>query len=291
VTVLTGGVAVVTGGAGTGAGLGQGLVRRLVTEGMRVAILDMDEASAAALAQELRAEGADVLACAADVRDHDTVRMAAANVQHEFGACNVLCAHVGGGMPGRTEAILPEQWRETFETMVVGTVATVQAFLPLMRATTGLRRIVLTSSAAALAPGRFQGPYRAAKAAVTSIGETLDLELAPEGIGTTIAFPSGMANPSALAAQERGEDALSSLDVPSEWREVLAVLGEEMSRDPSDLTTGDAVAEPIVAAIAANRRYVVTHGVTVERTYRDRHELLEAAFAELAARRYHTTTS
>ena len=39
---LHGGVAVITGGAGTGAGLGQGLVLGFAAQGMRVAILDVD---------------------------------------------------------------------------------------------------------------------------------------------------------------------------------------------------------------------------------------------------------
>src|ERR1700722_3498750 len=90
--------------------------------------------------------------------------------------------------------------------MVTGTVATIQAFLPLMQRAEGLRRIVLTASVAAIAPGRFQGPYRAAKAAVVSIGETLDLELGPDGIGTTIVFPGGMLPPSILElARSLGE--------------------------------------------------------------------------------------
>ncbi len=61
-----------------------------------------------------------------------------------------------------------------------------------MRKTASHRRIVITSSVAAIAPGRYQGPYRASKAAVTSLAETLDLELGPEGIGAIVAFLSGM---------------------------------------------------------------------------------------------------
>ena len=100
--------------------------------------------------------------------------------------------------------------------MVTGTVATIQAFLPLMQRTEGLRRIVLTSSVAALAPGRFQGPYRAAKAAVMSIGETLALELEAEGIGTTIAIPSGMLPPELI---DLGRRDLWSLPGPTRRRD------------------------------------------------------------------------
>jgi NAD(P)-dependent dehydrogenase (short-subunit alcohol dehydrogenase family) len=278
--VLRGATAVVTGGAGTGAGLGQGLARRLAAEGMRVAILDVDLEAASAVAASLRAGGAEAIACRADVRDAASLRLAAAHVQEAFGACNVLCAHVGGGGQGVFAELPLDAWREALEVMVLGTVATVQAFLPMLRATAGLRRIVLTSSIAALAPGRFQGPYRAAKAAVTSIGETIDLELGREGIGVTIVFPSGM------LPTELIDLALAVAAQPAaDGEDIQTALAREMASHPADLATGDAAAAPVVDAILAGRRYVVTHGVTAARTARDRHALLEAALDEPARRR------
>jgi NAD(P)-dependent dehydrogenase (short-subunit alcohol dehydrogenase family) len=191
----------------------------------------------------------------------------------------VLCAHVGGGGQGPFETCTLAEWRAALELMVVGTVATIQTFLPLMRATQGYRRIVLTSSAAALAPGRFQGPYRAAKAAVTSIGETLDLELGPEGIGTTIVFPSGMLSPDILEFMRTVEDLESEMVDP-----VVKVIAEEMAPEAIDLATGDEAAAPVIEAVEAGRRYVVTHGVTVARVAGERQQLLDTAFAEAAHR-------
>ena len=204
-----------------------------------------------------------------------------------FGACNVLCAHVGAGGQGQFEALSLDVWRHTYDVIVIGTVATVLGSFPIMRETDGLRRIVLTASAAALAPGRYQGPYRSAKAAVASIGETLDLELGPEGIGTTIAFPSGMLDPSLLDALEMGDgSAAGKVGRTPEAQKVLAAVAEEMAPDPTDVRTGGDAALPVVDAVLAGHRYVVTHGASVERNYRRRHELVEAAFAELAARGY-----
>jgi meso-butanediol dehydrogenase / (S,S)-butanediol dehydrogenase / diacetyl reductase len=276
---LRGGVAVVTGGAGTVAGLGQGLVRRLALEGMRVAILDVDEDAAETLAVELRTGGLDALACGADVTDEPSLQLAAEHVREAYGGCNVLCAHVGGGGQGRFETSALDEWRAALELMVVGTVATVQAFLPLMRATPGDRRIVLTASAAALAPGRFQGPYRAAKVAVASIGETLDLELGPEGIGTTIAFPSGMLSPDLLELV-RSSDVMASDGLDP----VVSSIAQEMAPEAIDIASGDEAAAAVVAAIETGRRYVVTHGVTVARVARARHDLLDEAFQEVARR-------
>jgi len=164
-------------------------------------------------------------------------------------------------------------------------VVTVRTFLPLMRDTGGFRRIVLTSSVAALAPGRFQGPYRAAKAAVTSIGETLDLELGPEGIRTTIAFPSGM-QPADMIDMARAVSGMTDDELVAVVGDpVIAHIAKEMAGHPTDVATGDAAAQPIVDAVLAERRYVITHGVSAEHEFRARQELLDAAFAELAARR------
>ena len=120
-----------------------------------------------------------------------------------------------------------------------------------MRETDSLRRIVLTVSAAALAPGRFQGPYRSAKAAV-SIGETLDLELGPDGIGTTIVFPSGMLHPALLDASETGDvSAAGGLTRTPEARTVLEAVAEEMAPDPTDIRTGTDAAAPVIEAVLA----------------------------------------
>lgn len=277
---LRGGVAVVTGGAGTSAGLGQALVSGFAARGMRVAILDVDVDAAAALAETLRSAGAEAIAAAVDVTDPASVHRAADDVKRAFGGCNVVCAHVGGGGQGRFVDFSLDDWRAAMELMVLGTITTVDAFLPLLRETGGLRRIVLTSSVAALAPGRLQGPYRAAKAAVTSIGETLDLELGDEGIGTTVAFPAGMV-PEELLELVRAAVAAP----PASGEDRFLTIAREMTPDPLDVTTGDVAAAAVIDAVEAGRRYVVTHGVSAAVEARGRQRLLDDAFSEASRRR------
>jgi NAD(P)-dependent dehydrogenase (short-subunit alcohol dehydrogenase family) len=134
------------------------MVQVLADAGMRVAILDLDGAAAESVAVELSAKGVATLACRADVRDRASLDAAAAAVAERFGTCNVLCAHVGGGALGAFDSFSIDDWREAFETMVIGTLNTVHAFLPLLRQAVGLRRVVLTASAAALAPGSCKVP-------------------------------------------------------------------------------------------------------------------------------------
>jgi NAD(P)-dependent dehydrogenase (short-subunit alcohol dehydrogenase family) len=284
--ILKDGTVVVIGGAGTGAGLGRGLVRHFARQGMRVAILDRDGDAAAVLADQLRAEGIEAISCVVDVGNHESLRVAAEAVRGAFNACNVLCAHVGTGGQGRFEQTTISMWREAYEVMAIGVVASVQAFLPLMLNTSGFRRIVLTSSVAALAPGRFQGPYRAAKAAVTSIGETLDLEFGPQGIGATVAFPSGMADGSLIAGPLAEENARARALRRRQEDPVWAAIGEELNRHSTDLIAGEDAAEAVVDAVVAGRRYVITHGRTVAAHSAERQRLLDEAFENLARREY-----
>jgi NAD(P)-dependent dehydrogenase (short-subunit alcohol dehydrogenase family) len=287
-TTLKGQTAVVTGGAGQSAGLGRGLVKRFAAAGMKVAVVDIDKSAAIRLVDELKSEGREGLAIEADVMSPDSLQAAASQVDAAFGSCHVLCAHVGGGGQGRFIDLPIETWQQTMQLMVTGTVATIQAFLPLIQRTDGLRRIVLTSSVAALAPGRYQGPYRAAKAAVMSIGETLALELEAEGIGTTIAIPSGMLPPELI---DLGREVVASGPQPADIQDPINIemaIAGEMIKDPTDLALGEDAAQPVVEAVLVGLRYVITHGKTAEACYQERHNLIQAAFAELASRSYRT---
>src|SRR5207244_540552 len=93
---------------------------------------------------------------------------------------------------GPLEQITADDWQWLLSVNVVGTANTVNAFLPLLRAANGPRHSVLTSSMAALVPTPRQGAYITTKFAITGYGDVLRQELADDGIGVTVVFPSGM---------------------------------------------------------------------------------------------------
>src|SRR3954465_11889561 len=84
-------IAVVTGGA---SGFGEGIVRRFVEEGARVAIADLNLAAAQALATEL---GEAVVAVQADVSQAASVAQLGEAVERAFGAVDVLVNNAGAG--------------------------------------------------------------------------------------------------------------------------------------------------------------------------------------------------
>ncbi len=86
------------------------------------------------------------------------------------------------------EVMPSEVWRKLFETNVFGLVEVTKRAVPIMRAGGGGVICNVTSSST-LAPVPFLGAYRASKAAVTAIGESLCAEVAPFGIRVVEIMP------------------------------------------------------------------------------------------------------
>jgi NAD(P)-dependent dehydrogenase (short-subunit alcohol dehydrogenase family) len=81
-----------------------------------------------------------------------------------------------------------ELWREMFETNVFGLVEVTRRAIPLVRAAGG-GVICNIGSSSVLAPVPFYAAYRASKAAVSALSETLRAELAPQGIRVVEIMP------------------------------------------------------------------------------------------------------
>jgi NAD(P)-dependent dehydrogenase (short-subunit alcohol dehydrogenase family) len=268
---LAGRIAVVT---GAGSGLGAALARLFARNGMAIAALDIDEGSAQQTANALGEElGVKTTALHVDVGDAESVAAAARHVEAVLGGCDVLCANVGVQQFGALDRLTEQDWRWVLDVNVLGTVRTVREFLPLLRARTGWRRIVLTASTSVLAPAVRMGAYQASKFAVMGFGETLREELAGEGIGVTVLFPGGMTTrhlqSSASARPARlGASALRQEDV-------AAMLAHRPVGD-GDVVSPDHAIRHLLDDLIADRPYVVTHG-SHRPAYEERCAALDAA--------------
>lgn len=80
-------VAIVTGGAG---GIGAATARELAREGAAVAVVDIDEAKATAVADEIRRTGAQAIALGGDLADERTAQHVVRSTVAEFGRIDVL---------------------------------------------------------------------------------------------------------------------------------------------------------------------------------------------------------
>src|SRR5262245_32158964 len=90
---LAGKVAVVTGGGG---GIGRALGERFLTEGMRVALADIDEPLLTATVAELRQRsGADVIGVPTDVSQLESVERLRDATVETFGTAHLVCNNAG----------------------------------------------------------------------------------------------------------------------------------------------------------------------------------------------------
>lgn len=266
-------VAVVT---GAGSGLGAAMAGALAREGMRVVVADIDVERAEATAAALRAQGADARAVRVDVGDATSLEALADFTKSQYGACHLVCANVGVQRIGRVADLRPDDWEWVVRVNVLGTVGTVDALLPLLRAQGGDTHVVITSSVSGLFAAPHLAAYTASKYAITGYAETLRLELAGEGIGVTLVIPGGMATTHLASSAAARPAALGTSPDPSEEdiRAVTAVL----ARTPDDVALPEHAVRHLVAAIRENRPYLVTHG-TQDADVRERHAQIEAAFA------------
>lgn len=119
-----------------------------------------------------------------DVTDAASIGRAVADA----GPIDVLVNNAGLGVPSPIEVTEPSVARAMFETNTLGTLAMIQAVLPSFRE----RRsgvIINVSSSTTLKSQPMVGVYRASKAAVNSMTETLALEVREFGVRAHLVVP------------------------------------------------------------------------------------------------------
>jgi NAD(P)-dependent dehydrogenase (short-subunit alcohol dehydrogenase family) len=172
-----------------------------------------------AVARELAARGFDVLATmrntddGADLRDVANITVARLDVTDPDSidlpdGVRVLVNNAGVESDNLPIEVMPsDAWRTLFETNVFGLVEVTKRAIPSMRNAGGGVICNITSSSL-LAPVPFLGAYRASKAAVTAIGESLCAELAPFGIRVIEVMP-GPIETDMLATSDRPAAAIA----------------------------------------------------------------------------------
>jgi NAD(P)-dependent dehydrogenase (short-subunit alcohol dehydrogenase family) len=175
---LVGRVAVITGGA---SGIGLAMARRFGAEGMKLVLADVERPALQRAADDLAAQGVEVLAVPTDTSVAADVRALAATAFEQFGDVHLLCNNAGVGSRGLPIAELPlEDFEWVLAVNLFGVIHGLRAFLPHLRAT-DVGHIVNTASISGLYHLPRMGPYNASKAAVVALSETLRFELEAEG--------------------------------------------------------------------------------------------------------------
>ena len=144
-------------------------------------------------------EGLDLTLVALDVNDEHSVARAVGAALERSGHIDVLVNNAGIGSLTSVEAALMEDAKAVFETNVFGLVEIIRRALPALRETRGV--VCNITSCSILAPVPFFAAYRASKAAVSALGESLRTELAGTG-GRVLEVQPGAIRTDMLAGSE-----------------------------------------------------------------------------------------
>jgi 3-oxoacyl-[acyl-carrier protein] reductase len=182
-------VAVITGAA---RGIGFGCATRFAEEGASIAVLDLDEASAAEAAGRLPLQGdAKAVGVGADVSDTESAEAAVARVVEELGGIHVLVNNAGVTRDNLLFKMTDEDWDLVIGVHLRGAfVMTRAAQRHFVEQKYG--KILNLSSVSALG-NRGQANYSAAKMGVQGFTRTLGIELGPFGINANAIAPGFIA--------------------------------------------------------------------------------------------------
>ena len=191
-------IAIVTGSA---RGIGAATARRLATDGMAVAILDLDEAACAGTVKEIADAGGRALAVGADVSQADQVAQAVERVATELGEPTVLINNAGVIRDNLLFKMTDDDWDTVLDVHLRGAFLMSRAVQKYM---VGQRfgRIVSLSSSSALG-NRGQVNYSAAKAGMQGFTKTLAIELGPFGVTANAVAPGFIATDMTAATAAR----------------------------------------------------------------------------------------
>jgi NAD(P)-dependent dehydrogenase (short-subunit alcohol dehydrogenase family) len=177
---------------GASSGMGKACVLLLDQAGYTVFAGVRKERDAYLLKQEASSRLIPVIL---DVTDGRTIAAAASLIREAVGTGGLvgLVNNAGVGVTAPIELVPLEEVRRQFDINVIGQVAVIQAFLPLIRAARG--RIINVSSVGGKITIPFGGPLCSSKYALESINDALRMELRPWGIHVVLVAPGSMRTP------------------------------------------------------------------------------------------------
>jgi len=168
---LRGKMALIVGG---GAGIGQAAALMFSREGAAVAIADIDEAGASAVAGKVNDGGGRAIPLQADATSETSISRAVDLAVTSLGSLHILFNCVGGSLPSDAPVTTVDLgvWDRTMTLDVRGTILACRAAIPHIVASGGGSVVNMSSGAALRGSGKAH-IYAAAKGAIVSLTKTL----------------------------------------------------------------------------------------------------------------------
>jgi 3-oxoacyl-[acyl-carrier protein] reductase len=246
---IRGRTALVLGGGG---GLGGAIAHTLATEGVRIAVADIDAAAVKRSVDQIEAKGAEALGLVWDLSDLTVVDKNVSAIEDRFGPVDVLVNITGGPPPTPAAGQEPNLWSKHFGALVLSVIAITDRVLPNMKAR-AWGRIITSTSSGVVAPIPNLGLSNSLRLALVGWSKTLAREVARDGITANVILPGRIAT-----------DRIRFLDeakAKREGRSVEAVTAESTGSIPIGRYGNPEEYADAVAFLASNRASYITGSV------------------------------
>jgi 3-oxoacyl-[acyl-carrier protein] reductase len=231
-------VALVTGAS---QGIGLGIAAALAAEGTRVA---MSARNGDRLAAEAEPLGAHPVVH--DTLDLDGIDELVRGVESDLGPLDIVVSNTGGPPGGDPLGFSREQWEEAYRTLVLTTMALVQAVVPGMRER-GFGRVVNVVSTSVREPLPSLMLSNAHRAAMITAFKTIARDVAGDGVTLNSVLPGRIATQRIydLGGSPEEAEAAAAKQVPAGRLgtvEELAAAAVFLCSDRASYVTGETIA-------------------------------------------------
>jgi NAD(P)-dependent dehydrogenase (short-subunit alcohol dehydrogenase family) len=181
-------VAYITGGS---KGIGYGIAKTLLNEGMRVAITSRNLTSAKKAAESLSNDPTRILAIESEVSSMASEVKAIQSVIEHFGQLDVLIANAGVGHFAPIDTLSETEWKQKIDTNLTGVFNSVKAGIDALKKTKGY--IITIASLAGTNFFETASAYNASKFGLVGFTQAIMLDLRKYGIKVTTIMPGSVA--------------------------------------------------------------------------------------------------
>jgi 3-oxoacyl-[acyl-carrier protein] reductase len=219
---LAGKTALVTGAA---SGFGKAIAERFVAEGAKVAIVDLNEDGARAVADDL---GDAAIAIRCDVAEGAQVADAVAKTNEAFGRLDIAVNNAGWTNVNSPLMETDEAtFRKIYDINVLSIFHMTKSCVPLWREQGG-GTMINVGSVAGIRPRPGLTWYNSSKGAVNMMTKSLAVELAPEGIRVNCVAP-------VMGATALLESFMGMPDTPENRKKFIATVPMGRLSEPRDV--------------------------------------------------------
>jgi 2-hydroxycyclohexanecarboxyl-CoA dehydrogenase len=229
---LEGKVIIVTGGA---SGIGEAIVRRLSADGANVALFDVNETAAQAVAGDCQG---DVTFFHADITSLEAVEAAVEGVETQLGPIWMMVNCAGWDQPAPFLSTGPELWQKIISLNLYGPIHMHYAVCKRMAARNEGRVVNIASDAGRVGTSN-EAVYSACKGGTIAFTKSMARELARNNILVNAVCPGPTDTPAMAAVVGTGEQAekwkdsmargipLRRMGQPDDYAGIVAFLGTE----------------------------------------------------------------